>query len=108
MKKKDFTHKKQNDSLNHLNSTPFFMPLQYNQGFPKNAMNRLQPKPGVPNLSHTDPNKPPLTKQMNMMGGNVPSTVKAFQARVADMRPSLSPGPSQSHVKDKKKFESLK
>ena len=69
-------------------------------------VNRLQPKQGPPNLIH-NPNKPALTKQMNMMSGNVPSTVKAFQSRVAEMHPSSSPGPPQSH-KDKKKFESLK
>ena len=78
------------------------------QGLPKTVINRIQHRPGVPNLIQGDPNRPTLTKQMNMMGGNVPNTVKAIQSRVADMHHSFSPGPSQSYKDNKKKFETLK
>lgn len=73
------------------------------QVIPKVA-GQFHPKASVTQV----PGKPVLTKQMNMMAGNVPSTVKAFQSRVAGLAPSSSPGPSHSHKDTKRMKESFK
>ncbi|XP_052816310.1 transcription initiation factor TFIID subunit 4-like [Mya arenaria] len=81
---------------------------------PPTAASSAQPQQVIPKFvgqAHHKPSaprqggsgKPALNRQMNMVGGNVPSTVKAFQSRVAGLTPS--PGPPQSHKRVKESFK---
>ncbi|KAL4234340.1 hypothetical protein ACF0H5_005991 [Mactra antiquata] len=83
--------------------TQVVQPTTHNQA--SKVSTPFHPKPS---LAQVGSNKPPLTKQMNMIGGNVPSTVKAFQSRVAGLTPSSSPGPTHSHKDNKRLKESFK
>ncbi|XP_045193372.2 transcription initiation factor TFIID subunit 4-like [Mercenaria mercenaria] len=78
----------------------------HNQVIPK-VGGQFHPKPSVAQVTMVT-GKPSMTKQMNMMQSNIPSTVKAFHSRVAGLTPSSSPGPSHSHKDTKRVKESFK